>query len=302
MNQSFNQRFGIADGKSKENEFPEKARIALMYVLEQFVHNHTINNNDEPSEGWQTIYREMLRVSRNEYTIIDRNFFDPMYVNRMLLGLEWNEVFVFCERIYSYLLSSHEYYGINHELTGIIEVQTIREEFTKEINNILSEENMPYLFDNGIFIRPGKIQTQKNINRVTAVLARPELNKVKYHFNKAYSFFSSLEKPDFENVVKEALCSLEITFDIKSGTRVSRDFSKEILKLSGSESDKIPTPISGAMVKIFGYRGSAEGVAHGIAKGLRVTSNEAELILSLVASFITYIVAFYDSLESDIPF
>jgi hypothetical protein len=302
MNITFNQRFGVGNIKSIENDFPKKARIALMYILEEFVNEHTIKNNESSIDGWIYIYREILRISGDEYTIIDRQYFSSESVNEKLLKLEWYHVFNLCERIYGTLLSTHEFYGMDKEITYVIDIQEIRNRFSTEISNLLSEDNMPYIFDKGVFVRPGKIQTQKNVNKATAILARPELNKAKYHFNKALEFFSSTEKPDFENTVKEALCSLEITIEIKSTIKVSKDFSKEILKLSGSENDKIPAPIIGAMIKIFGYRGSAEGVAHGIQKGLRVSANEAELVLSIIAAFITYIVGFYDSIEQDIPF
>lgn len=73
-------------------------------------------------------------------------------------------------------------------------------------------------------------------------------------------------------------------------------------KLGGIEYDKIPSPIIGAMIKIFAYRGTAEGVAHGITKGLRVSSTEAELVLSIVAAFITYLVSFFDGLKDEPPF
>ncbi len=90
--------------------------------------------------------------------------------------------------------------------------------------------------------------------------------------------------------------------EILSGEKVSKDFTREMLKLGGTEDDKIPSPIITSMIKIFAYRGTAEGVAHGVSEGLRVSSNEAELILSLVASYITYLVSFFDNNKDKTPF
>ena len=90
--------------------------------------------------------------------------------------------------------------------------------------------------------------------------------------------------------------------EILSGEKISKDFTREMQKLGGIEYDKIPSPIIGAMIKIFAYRGTAEGVAHGITKGLRVSSTEAELVLSIVAAFITYLVSFFDGLKDEPPF
>jgi hypothetical protein len=67
---------------------------------------------------------------------------------------------------------------------------------------------------------------------------------------------------------------------------VSKDFAKEVLKLSEAG---IPATIVQVLVKLHACRGSASGAAHAnVTGGFKVGSLEAELILSLSAAVITY--------------
>ena len=56
------------------------------------------------------------------------------------------------------------------------------------------------------------------------------------------------------------------------------------------------------MIKLHGYRGSGRGVAHAALEGNRVSEIDAELVLSLTAAYITYLVDLFPDSEDEIPF
>lgn len=295
---SFAQRFGFEKGAPISNDFPSTARTALAYLLEDLA-----NRDYERLKPKQAIIAEICRTGRQKP--VDENqyetFFDQVLWH--LDNMEWEQVYTFCERAYERLLAPigvliyHE--NINYsdvewkEEMPLVEVQKY---FKTEINSILVEENLAYNFINGQFQRRGRAQTQKNIQRVGTVLANPDLADARNHYNRAREFFDQRPEPDVQNCVKEAVCALEsCVFTLfKSSTN---NFTRTIKQI-----DKIPPTISEGIIKLYSYRGDAKGVAHAAPQGSQVSEIEAELVLSLVASYITYLVDLQFYPYDEIPF
>ena len=297
---SFAQRFGIATTRPIETDFPASARNALMYLLQQLVEKNYVAGQD--AGGWKSILVELSRIARVPFSVPEKRS-NPDQCSAILGKMPWFAVFTFCERLYSSLLQEDSYYdGYNQEQVLRVSLEVVRKHYTDEINNLLSEENLGYRFVDGVFEKPGRLQTQRNLNKAMTVLGDNRLANARRHFNKAHKFFSNRERPDFENTVKEAVCALESATEALSGVKVSQDFAKEVSKLSGTQPGSIPPPIAQAMTKIYAYRGAGQGVAHGTNEGPTVTRLEAELVLSTVAAFITYLFDFYGEFEEDIPF
>ena len=297
---SFNQRVGL-ESTPVEDDFPQSARNGLMYILQQFIDDDFIKTR-HLSSSLHAIYLELLRTGKSDFLSIDKNI-DIGDCHKLLGEMPWDKVYVFCERVYDNLLiEKSSYDSYNEESHLDMPLEQVKALFESELNNLCSEENLGYRFQEGQFYKPGRPQTQKNIIKANTVLADHRLHRVKVHYNKACRFFNERINPDYQNSVKEALCALESAAEIMSGKKVSKDFSREISKLSGPDTDKLPPPVVQAMIKIFGYRGTGEGVSHGNTDGLQVSRFEAELILSIVGAFVTYLVDFYNNLEPDIPF
>lgn len=280
----FEQRLGIVNNKSVSNDFPESAKIALIYFLEDLVNKDYIIKN-EHGKSWVFIFNELYRAGR----IIDpqenwKSHHDEL--EWLLSQIMWYRIFTFCERIYSKLLQ---------------EVSVAKVYFTDELNQILLEENIDYKFENGQFEKRGRLNTQKNIKKMGAVLSDSNLSDVRKHYIKALNFFKQVPDPDYDNCVKEALCALELAVYIQTGKDASKNFTQAMKELEGKVENKIPNPISQSMIKIFAYRGGGKGVAHSAPEGWLVREYEAELILNLVASFITYIVDSYP-IKDELPF
>ncbi|MEN6408111.1 MAG: hypothetical protein ABFD44_00195, partial [Anaerolineaceae bacterium] len=245
------------------------------------------------------VLRELNRIGRfTSEDIEEKNigqFQDKVFFR--IKKLRWDQVYSFCERLYSKLLKD---VGYDYETyyQSIAEVQAY---FTDEINLIMEEENLAFHFVDGQFHRRGRAQTQKAFERVGSVLVDPKLNEVRNHYNKAKKFFDARPTPDSENCVKEALCALEACIEILTLKNASKDFEKTIKQLQGNDLSQIPYPIGESMIKLHGYRGSGQGVAHASLQGNKVELVDAELVLSLVAAYITYLVDLFPPIEN-IPF
>lgn len=292
----FNQRFGERSIKPIDNDFPDTARIALFNLVKTLEDRGYIL--DEP---WEKIRIELLRTGRIEYREIDESIY-ILDCRNIISDMEWFRIYIFCERLYENLLCPKGFYSMG-DFIETENLEQVREFYTKELNNLLLEENIAFKFELGEFTKPGRAQTNKNLMRANSVLIDPKLRNVKTHYIKAQKYFNQKPEPDNENCIKEAICALESCLDILSGEGVSKDFTKNIKKFGGTTEDKIPMPIIDSMIKIYSYRGAGIGIAHGNIKGLRVTNIETELIISLVATYITYLVDHFELLKEDtIPF
>ena len=82
----------------------------------------------------------------------------------------------------------------------------------------------------------------------------------------------------------------------------SKNFTRAVKQLEGNGPEQIPPPIAEGMIRLHAYRGSGQGVAHAALGGSRVSEVEAELVLNLVASYVTYLVDFFPQPEDETPF
>lgn len=301
----FTQRLGIEQSKPIDNEFPSSGRVALVYLLQDLVSRNYVRYTEEDSwlRKWHIIISELQRAGRQ--VDVDYEPFQTAFelAAWLLEQMQWYQVYTFCERVYDRILVSQAYLDeeVNHWIDGD-SIEDIRQYFSEELNGILAEENLAYQFISGQFQRRGRAQTQKSFQRVGSVLSRPPLLRVRDHYNKARKFFNERPEPDVENCVKEALCALEACLEILTRKPASKEFTKVVKQLQGNGIDEIPPPIAEGMIKIHSYRGSGQGVAHASLAGTKVSEVEAELVLNLVASYITYIVDLLSHPEDEIPF
>jgi hypothetical protein len=285
---SFKQRFGFEESKPISAEFPESARIALAYMISNLQDQHAFND-------WQgnDVLNELLRTGRLISEDLQRNSSNS-FLDRILESIkmiQWWQVYTFCERVYRYHVQEGGWVeredGSWASTKSKAEMQRY---FSDQLEDILAEENIAYQFVDGQFLRQGRAQTQKSIQRVGSVLGQASLTSARNHYNKARRFFDTRPDPDIPNCIKEALCSLEACLEELSQKPASKDFAKVVKQLEGNGAKQIPPPIAEGMIRLHGYRGSGQGVAHAATTGNRVTDVDAELVLNLVASYITYLV------------
>lgn len=310
------QRLGLENAKPIYDDFPESARVALGYLLADLVdRGYTISRANQ-GERKRKMVTELYRTCREGSPIPDEvsnELFDLGYhATSILQKAEWEKVYILCEWVYEHLLTEAGYVKktdqfdtakhLGHDAIWkqTVSLEEVRNYSTKELNEILDEENIGYQFTGGQFHRRGRAQTQKNFQRVGSILGDSKLRKVRTHYNKARKFFDERPEPDVENCVKEALCALEVCLTIL--TQNPADFTKVIKQYQGNGPKQIPSPIAQGMIKLHDYRGSGEGVAHAALGGNKVTDVEAEFVLSAVATYITYLVELLSEPDDEIPF
>ena len=289
---SFMQRFGF-NTRLVLDDFPMGARYSLVYLLRSLL-------ADDYVEHDRRVLNELARIKGDADIPVPPEASTLDQIEALILNLDWKRLYAFCERVYSRLICEVSRWENNDHII-ITSLDEARRYYEEELNTILSENGIGYAFIQGQFQYPGRVQTQKLIQRVGAVLSQPRLAPVAAHYYKSHRFFQMAPAPDTANCVKEALCALEACVEVVTGVPASNDFDKAVRQLQGNEPGKIPPAIASGMVKLAAYRGAGQGVAHAALQGSPVTPIEAELVMNLVASYITYLADSFPE-PDDIPF
>lgn len=290
----FTQRLGIIlPGPPIAADVPESARIGLINLLSDLISRHYI-------DGWYDLEPVALYVGRRLESEFAAGYYGDTCV-QIIKDMEWHKFYTLCERVYGLLHGAitREEDGTPISTGPIEEAQKY---CADAISQLLGEENLAYEFADGIFQRRGHPQTQKSIQRANAILADPSLAPVRRYFNKALQFFNDRPESDVENCVKEAVCALEAFATILFGKKAAKSFDDVIRSKQGNGERQIAPTIADSIIKLRAFRGNAQGVAHAALEGGPVSVIEAELVLNLVASYITYLYDKFPSQEDSIPF
>ena len=189
----FDKRFGILPSILVTDSFPDSARIGLSFILEDLVDKDFIEKEYNEKTKYKYINYEIARICRDMNPVTDSRIHPKLY------QMEWYKVYEFIERIYHKLKEVYKYDingNIEHEEYNLTFVQ---EYYSKEIKNLLSEENIGYDFNQGLFNRKGYLKTSKAINSAMAVLSDPKLNKSRLHYMKAIQYFNKIKNLDNYN-------------------------------------------------------------------------------------------------------
>jgi AbiJ N-terminal domain 4 len=270
-----------------DNDFPETARVGLLHILHQLVHLRFVN-------GWDELSRELERIARVKPGSVSGKNMDV--VERLLFELEWDKVFDFCERLHSQLAQEVTSYD---EL--IVQRSQVQEYIANELVRLFLEEHLAFEFSNGLVRRRGRRQTADQVARAELVLGDPRLSSALAHFNKALKYFRSVSQPDFENVVKEAVCAVEATARALFPSGGST-LGEVVNSITGSEIGQLPKTIAKTFHGLYGFSSGGEGVRHGGAAGGAATKEIAEYSLAVAASQIVLLVDLSITLEPDVPF
>ena len=300
----FNQRFNINQAKPIDDDVPKSTRVALAHLISNVEEKGYTKGFYNRNYSHQLILRELYQCGRftGQEFETDKHLSLLDSIAIAMQKMKWEQVYIFLERFYERLLTAVAGKEGNYERVESVAIFAVQKYYTDELNLILAEENIAYHFVGGKFQNRGRAQTQKSIQRVGRILIDPKLIIIRSHYNKARKFFDERPEADVENCVKEALCALEACLEILTKKPASKNFANVVKKLQGNGSEQIPSPIAQGMIKLHAYRGSGSGVAHAALEGTRVTKLEAELVLSLVGSYITYLVDLFQQPEEEIPF
>lgn len=217
-------------------------------------------------------------------------------------ALSWQKSFDFCERLYSHLASEVGFYGFNNEWEIKTQKSEVKEFIEKELQRLFLEEGLAFEFNEGLVRRRGRKHTVDVTTRAQVVLGDPRLAGARKHFEKALQFFRNPTNPDYENAVKEAVCSVEAAgkslFPVAKASTLG-----DLAKWLGAAKDlNVPKALAQTITAIYAYRSGGNGVGHGGSDGGAATVEVAEYVLAVCSSQIIYLVDIEHGSEASIPF
>jgi hypothetical protein len=160
----------------------------------------------------------------------------------------------------------------------------------KGLNTVFARNGFGYEMRNGQLERIGALTHDEAVAEARSILRDSDLKGPAEQFRKAQSFYHARPTPDCANAVKEAIGAVEGLARILVGDP-SILLSKVPTLLSRTKGTH--PALADLIVKLYGYRGDADGAAHG-ATGVRpVPLEEAEFVLGISASCIVYLARLY---------
>jgi hypothetical protein len=284
-------RFGFANGPAIDDNFPATAREGLWHVLNRAVLLRR-------TTGWSSIADELLRLCRLRQSFSEKAAADIAATH--LLNLQWDRVYIFCERVYKIILTPEIEYDFNGNPDVRAGIEDVRRDFETDINQLFAEEAIVYRMTDGLLHRPGRLHSQRVTAKAQVILRDQRLRESRVHFAKAQRFFSACPDPDLPNSIKEAVSALEAAAKSLFPTK-SNDFEKCMKEIRDADGDAIPPTILNGLMSTYRFRGAGEGVAHGGGKGGKPTAALTEWVLSVVASSIIYLRDLAIATEDDAP-
>ncbi len=288
----------IVSSQWVQDDFPDSARMALLHLLHDLVDCRYVN-------GWIEIDREIRRINREAPQIYDHQKVDSVQnarlsAEQLLRTLEWQKIFDFCERLQSHLAASID------DWNGHVEIDRgeVQLYIADELQRIFLEENLAFTFDHeqGEVQRRGRGHTAQQISKAEPTFGDPRLNSAREHFRKATQYFNNRARPDYENTVKEAVCSVEAAARTLFPHVNAKTLGEVIKQIQGSGDGQLPKPLADSITGLYAYRNAGDGVSHGGADGGKATPAIAEYAMAVAASQIILLHEIASLPKADVPF
>jgi len=262
----FSKRYNLRptpEGLVSEN-VPESARIGLFYILEK-------TNHYDLSDLYSNICIA-LRIPRETRDYNLSNYYQNMYIplEDLIMSCDWWRFYDICELLYRNLHYS-----------------PYMQQLSEDINKLFVDEQLGFEMRKGKVEKVGSGFIDAKVKEARYLLKEPEFKGADEHFEKAIKALNVRPNPDVENCIKDAVSAIESVgrIIVKNDKALLSDIIKDMAKKG-----TIPKPLDQAIQKVYAYRGSEPGVAHGAVQASKVTVDEAEFVLGMAAAIIIYLV------------
>ena len=217
---------------------------------------------------YELIWDRFLKKTTDEYQRSERQECENIVKEAFLSSL-WYQVFNFIELVLG---------------SAIFKSPQERKNFIDLCNQVLEQENSAYRIIQGLI---SEITSEQEIKSIETAMETP-YQGVNNHINKALSFFSDREKPDYENSIKESISAAEsiiteITGQREFGAGVN-SLEKHGIRLHGAHKS--------ALKNLYGFTSDVGGIRHG-SKGedlLDINKDTALFMLITCSAFVNYII------------
>jgi hypothetical protein len=256
--------------------------------------------------GWPAAAKELQRIGRISPVEYDSSRVSSLGQAKVdsesaLAEMHWEKIYDFCERLHSQLSCAVGNHWNNdfQETTPKSEVQTF---IADELQRLFLEEGLAFEFAEGLVRRRGRKHTVDLATRAQVVLGDPRLGNARKHYDKAIQFFRHPSKPDYENVVKEAVCTVEAAGRALFPDAKAATLGDLVKWLTLQPDIAVPKALGQTISGIYAYRSGGDGIGHGGSAGGAATSEVAEYVLAVCASQVIYLVGISIAQEHDLPF
>jgi AbiJ N-terminal domain 4 len=153
--------------------------------------------------------------------------------------------------------------------------------FEPKINEYFISNGIGWKIVSGVLEARGPHGFERSIENARRVLAEKSLPTVKSELDEAIKDLSRRPEPDCTGAIQHSMAAIECLVRTISG-----DEQSTLGNLIKKYPDRIPRPLDDALNKIWGF--ASENARH-IKEGQVVSSEEAELVVGVVASMCTYL-------------
>ncbi|MHA1275303.1 MAG: AbiJ-NTD4 domain-containing protein [Promethearchaeota archaeon] len=291
---SFSKRYGYgpcANSLIFENA-PEKLRIGLFNLIQDYVREEKLPNFKE-------LYLKItthFKLDRSSY-IMNTNQEESEIKAIVLTKFSWNEVFDLIEYLYSIVVYTEWDDFLGSYVIIDSEIKKARYNYTIDINNLLSSENI------GWELKKGKLErrfheyiNEEVISKTKKILEHPNFAGPNIQFNKAIEYYNKRPSPDLENCVKEAVSAVEglARILLNNPKLTLGDATNKIIKLG-----KIRKPLDKIFHGLYGFASEMPGTRHGATKIPNMKIEEAEFILYCSAASMIFLCKIFNPLQVD---
>jgi hypothetical protein len=271
--------------------------MGLLHLVRDLVARNYVSD-------WREVVRELERLARTlpegNYNLSESGFMAT--VNELLSCLEWEKAYDFCERLHDHLAREVGYLDQDGDWVTSKPRGDVQQFIESELQRLFSEEGLAFEFRDGLIQRRGRRHTVERISKAEVVMGDVNLVAARKHYDKALRFFRAPSKPDYENTVKEAVCSVEAAGKALFPQAKATTLGDLIKWLVSNEDTALPKALAQTLAGLYAFRSSGIGIGHGGASGGAVNAELAEYVLGVAASQIILLVDLANGLQYEPPF
>jgi hypothetical protein len=190
-----------------------------------------------------------------------------------------------CEwyRVYDIAEACYQHFARNRAEQFVAPAQLREEEFTERLNELLEELGIGWQMIEGQIVTRGDQEFERVVAQAAERIDAAGLRNAKTELEEARADLSRRPEPDITGTIQHCMAALECVARVVSGDE--RATLGEVIQRHGVDIG-IPRPLDNAIERMWGY---ASEMARHVREGRVPTREEAEFVLSISASVITYL-------------
>ena len=157
-----------------------------------------------------------------------------------------------------------------------------RTERIQQYNQLLEDEKSGYRVIDGKVV---PITSPTEFLAIETVINSPYVS-VTAHMRKALSLYADLEKPDYENSIKESISAVEAMCCIINGKDTTLNKAIDKLKNNGIH---IHPSLEKGFISIYGYACDEKGIRHAGRCFVNAPAEDAKYMLISCSAFVNYL-------------